>query len=558
MNFLPEQNKAINNMKNKKVGLLCLPTAAGKTVIIYGHARECFNDEKKHNFIISGPIMDLNRQTATSIISNLYSDGLINEHNCDIVIANCSNKKCNTYFTVIDNNKIDIVTTKEWGGREYANIEVNTADTKQEKQYRITVVCNPTLQNDEKFLNFIDKEIVNHFYFDECHTLKKDPINKNTTEDLGKDWVNYDKIFELISQDGTCYFVSATPTLDNFNTIIEHHYANNFDDCFVHRLTPYQAIQSRMIVEPKFKITKCSQLSLNSITTMVNVVLDDIDELKENDPNYIARVLITCGNKDDLASLEKKLITLYGNEYDVYSTCSAYGKKKNNNALSGDIKDFKDQIENNTRSCFILHIQQIIAGIDIPSFTHTIFNMCTTTNFISPIQITGRVLRPERRFANGEADLSVKKYGYVYINIEDNLDEAEKAARTLVDYYGAIFEFLKPSFFEGYTNGSNERHKRMTQFEDDITIRNFNNYIEEFMKTTAILIVQMQDCGVHMNVKTTIENDIKGKGYVDNLPVFYVPELTKYIDKVNNYITSINKFKNIGKITDCNMWLQLL
>ena len=59
-------------------------------------------------------------------------------------------------------------------------------------------------------------------------------------------------------------------------------------------------------------------------------------------------------------------------------------------------------------------------------------------------------------------------------------------------------------------------------------------------------------------VKTTIENDIKGKGYVNNLPVFYVPELTKYIDKVNNYITSINKLKNIGKITDCNMWLQLL
>jgi len=83
INFLLEQSKAINNMLNKKVGLLCLPTGAGKTIIIYGHAKNCFNDDKKqkHNFIISGPIMDLNRQTATSIISNLYNDDLINEHN---------------------------------------------------------------------------------------------------------------------------------------------------------------------------------------------------------------------------------------------------------------------------------------------------------------------------------------------------------------------------------------------------------------------------------------------------------------------------------------------
>lgn len=540
INFLPEQNKAINNMLNKKVGLLCLPTAAGKTVIIYGHAKNCFNDDKKHNFIVSGPIMDLNRQTATSIISNLYNDGLINEHNCDIVIANCSNKKCNTYFTIIDNNKIDIITTKEWSGQAYAGIDVNTAETKQDKQYRITVVCNPTLQNDEKFLDYIDKDTINHFYFDECHTLKKDPTNKNTTEDLAKEWVNYDKIFELIGENGTCYFVSATPTLDNFNTIIEHHYANTFEDCFVHRLTPYQAINARMIVEPMFKIIKCSELNLNSISKMIDVVLDDIDELKSNDPNYLARILITCSCTDDLCSLEKKLIELHGDEYDVYSTCSANGKKKNNEALSGDIKDFKDQIENNSRSCFILHIQQIIAGIDIPSFTHTIFNMSATTNFIAPIQITGRVLRPERRFASGEADLSSKKYGYVYINIEDNLDEAEKAARTLVDYYGAIFEFLKPSFFEGYTNGSNERHKRLTQFEDDITTKNFEEYINKFLKKTAKFIHEMESYGYSMDIKAAIEENIKGKGYVNELPVFYVPELSKYIEKVKDYIDLLN------------------
>ena len=78
MILMPKQIDAIHGMYNKPVGVLYMPTGGGKTVIIYGHAKMFFGTAIKHNFIISGPIMDLNKQTACSVLTNLFNDGLIN------------------------------------------------------------------------------------------------------------------------------------------------------------------------------------------------------------------------------------------------------------------------------------------------------------------------------------------------------------------------------------------------------------------------------------------------------------------------------------------------
>ena len=59
-------------------------------------------------------------------------------------------------------------------------------------------------------------------------------------------------------------------------------------------------------------------------------------------------------------------------------------------------------------------------------------------------------------------------------------------------------------------------------------------------------------------IKTQIETVIKRDGYVENLPVFFIPELTEYINKVSEYMTMIDKFINILKITDANQWRAVL
>lgn len=565
MILMPKQIDAIHGMYNKPVGVLYMPTGGGKTVIIYGHAKMFFGTAIKHNFIISGPIMDLNKQTACSVLTNLFNDGLINSENCDVVIANCANYRSNRFYTVKNGENIDIV--NDIAGHEPLGILVNTIDVKQEKQYRITVVCNPTLQNDEKFLDKLtEDDVVKHFYFDESQTLKKDQtVNTEEDNQNNKNWVNFKKIFTIInmtSVKGSCHMVSATPTKDNFETIMENNFGMSYEDCFAYRLTPREAINARMILEPQFYFKRCSKLKVDTILVRIEDIINDINKEKEKNTSYKARILVTVASTADLNWIVKRLLEKYGSDYDVYSTSCMDKKKKNNETISEDICAFKKAIEENERSCFVVHIKQIIAGIDIPSFTHTVFNMEATTNFITPIQIVGRVLRPER-FPDGTANLTKKKFGYIYVNIENNNILAEKAARTLIGYYGNIFEFLKPDFFEGYTNGSNVRHKQMSQFGDDITAYNFTNTIENFLKDLAVNIkVDEQEdkyLGINIDynnqyIKTQIETIIKRDGYVENLPVFFIPELTEYINKVSNYMATIDKFINIFKSTDANQW----
>ena len=565
MILMPKQIDAIHGMYNKPVGVLYMPTGGGKTVIIYGHAKMFFGTAIKHNFIISGPIMDLNKQTACSVLTNLFNDGLINSENCDVVIANCANYRSNRFYTVKNGESIDIV--NDIAGHEPLGILVNTIDVKQEKQYRITVVCNPTLQNDEKFLDKLtEDDVVKHFYFDESQTLKKDQtVNTEEDNQNNKNWVNYEKIFTIInmtSVKGSCHMVSATPTKDNFETIMENNFGMSYEDCFAYRLTPREAINARMILEPQFYFKRCSKLKVDTILVRIEDVINDINKEKEKNTSYKARILVTVASTADLNWIVKRLLEKYGSDYDVYSTSCMDKKKKNNETISEDICAFKKAIEENVRSCFVVHIKQIIAGIDIPSFTHTVFNMEATTNFITPIQIVGRVLRPER-FPDGTANLTKKKFGYIYVNIENNNILAEKAARTLIGYYGNIFEFLKPDFFEGYTNGSNVRHKQMSQFGDDITAYNFTNTIENFLKDLAVNIKMNEQedkyLGINIDynnqyIKTQIETIIKRDGYVENLPVFFIPELTEYINKVSNYMATIDKFISIFKSTDANQW----
>ena len=559
--LMPNQINAINSMNSKPVGIVCAPTGTGKTVIIYGHIKSIIeNSENQHNFIISGPIQDLNEQTASSMLSNLYNDNIISPENCDIVIANCKNRKCNTFYVIkTPENKLKLV--EKIDGNVVIDFKVNTIDVKQETKYRITVVCNPTLQNDKKFLDKLNSDIINHFYFDECHTLKNEPINKPTNEDVvEKDYVNYTKIFSMVkNNNGSCHFISATPSKDNFEALIQNRFAITYNDCFSFRLTPMQAINSRMIVQPQFTIIKNSKLEVNTILNTINVIVNDVHDIKNDNKEYIARILVTVNSSDDLDYVERKLLERYGDEFDVFSTCCEYGKRKNLKPLSQNIIEFKEKIETNTRSCFIVHIRQIIAGIDIPSFTHAVFNMESNTNFITPIQITGRVLRPENRFANGEADFTSKKYGFVYVNIQDCENKAEKAARTLTDYYGEIFEFLKPDFFSNYHSGSKTRHKSEGKnSEDGIESKLFDEYISEYLKYIAINYYEFKSMGIKRDIKNSIEETICGRAYVEDLPIFYVPELTKYVNKVKDYVKQIDNFVKVFGCIDNEKWKQAL
>lgn len=134
--------------------------------------------------------------------------------------------------------------------------------------------------------------------------------------------------------EGTLHLVTATPTKDNFETVKELCNLDNYSDCFSYRLRPIEAINAHMIVPPFFKFCKCEHLNNGSLKSMITYVIADVLKLKEDNSEYKASILVTVNSTKELREMEDYLIEKYGDIYDVFSTCSANGKKKNKQDIS--------------------------------------------------------------------------------------------------------------------------------------------------------------------------------------------------------------------------------
>lgn len=523
-----EQIAAIKAMKEKRIGHVSAPTSFGKTVTIFGHIKEQLSTIDKLCSIITGPIMDLNQQTVESVLTNLLQDGIIETENCEVSI--CNSRNTGKFMVLKDHTGKIHLQNKTTDGYERTGIKVVPISQKQEKKFRLVVACNPTMQNNKKVLDFLNDEAITYnFYFDECQSLGEEkPAKQEGTEVIENDCLDYKKIFEIVKNKGAVYFISATHTDHNFNILKKYVYHND-NDCFVYRCSPCRAIDRKMILPPEFHVQCYSELNIEAIKKTIDQVVKDINGDFINGSTLLGKVLITVNNTMDLIEIKKFLRDIYP-DWDVFTTCSEYGKTFNEKDLPESISEFKTRIDAEDKNCFIVHIKQIICGVDIPSFTHAVFNMEETTNLISPIQITGRVLRPYKRFESGEADTELKKNGKVYINVTAS-EKSKQACRTLHDYYGQTFEYLKPAF-SSYTNGSDIRTKtQRTQFDSEI-VSNFDEWIEKFLTKLAISCFQDKDLGIESNIKGIVADKIIEFGYIPNLPKFYQPELDKYVNFV--------------------------
>lgn len=547
-NLMTEQKNAVNAMLNNHVGFLNCPTSFGKTVTIYGHIKELLQFNGNICAIISGPIMDLNEQTAESVLTNLYQDGLISTDTCELCV--CNSRNHGRYMVLTDGKRL-YLKNKNANGLDRTGIRIVPISEKQEKKFRLVVVCNPTLQKNEKVLNWLNNpEVLYSFYFDECQSIGEQLSGDvEGTENVKENTdLDFTKVKDIIGKDGYAFFVSATPTEHNFNVLKTVFNKITDDDCFVYRCSPVLAINNRMILPPEFHIQCFNELNYNTLEQRITGMVDDIlNEQKTGMMKCMAKVLITMSNTYDLCAMKKHLMLAYP-DWNVYTTCSDKkngGKTKNADTLSDSISEFKKLIENDNKNCFIVHIKQIIAGVDIPSFTHAIFNMDDSTNLIAPIQITGRVLRPFERWSNdGTAKLDIKSNGKVYINVTTTY-KAKQVCRTLVDYYGQTFEYLKASFIS-YTTGSKARTKHDNQQHQSNLAGDFDEYIEDFLDKLAISCVQDKYLGIDTNISAVVEERIKEFGYIPNLPKFYQPQLQKYIKTVTNQMNFLLKAKNYG------------
>ena len=291
----------------------------------------------------------------------------------------------------------------------------------------IVINCHPSLSERMiPWLKKLDNENIDIVtYIDEAHTISSKIATEqdDTTIDLN-----------ILCEKSSVYLVSATNKQELVKIVNSYDGVDN--DSYIILETPANAINTNKICAPKVHIkqTTSGEIDFDICNDFMNMITKD---------GNIHKVLITCKDTKSLKSLKNQLKE---NGYKVFSTCSAEGMNwsdtveyENSNHKFNDVVSFINAIDECKTNCFILHIRQMISGIDVGSISDCIIQKNDTDNFNSysnVIQTIGRSLRLGK-----ERGISVenrkKKYANVlFVTEESNKTVYSDIEKFLISYYG--------------------------------------------------------------------------------------------------------------------------
>ena len=369
----------------------------------------------------------------------------------------------NGEFLILVNSSIDIAKYKVEFFGEKCNVEKfsdmdNALVENKNARFIIVVSCHESLVHFARKVKSLLKKgwyIAN--YLDEAHTLvnfKNRLEYEKEYDKLDKDeQERYDVLDRLL--DCQCLYVFSA-THDRLitkliNSKLRNSEHRNNENYFIFDIPPRDSINNGDIVDvnPRYIVDEDSPLD-------AECAIGFMEECKQENPDILHKILITCNDSDHLKMLESGLRK---RGYTVYSTCSKYkyginynGEDKDSNGNFSDISSHKfvSLVDNCNTDCFVLHIRQLTAGIDINSLTDCI--ICNGGAKIGDgikiryIQIIGRILRvlkgerPEQLKAHGKTlNDRLKKHGTVLFRLTKgtDLDRIKRQiGALLIDYYG--------------------------------------------------------------------------------------------------------------------------
>ena len=223
-----------------------------------------------------------------------------------------------------------------------------------------------------------------------------------------------------------CFMVSATQTNNNIDVISKIANDNNEHIKFI---SSKQAIDAKLILDIDWSV--CTQVGdkLDSIYSVIKRIE------RANKKEKLKRcVLVTVHSRKELKQLTNKLVK---DGIDTFSTCCSednlYGKQRHNGVeIKGGIDEFNREIKQSKGFKVVIHIKQLICGIDIDCFTDCIiYDMKENddNNQRTIIQTIGRCLRylsnEERENAmDNKESKNLKKVGKVWF-IDRDTDHSE-------------------------------------------------------------------------------------------------------------------------------------
>lgn len=362
------------------------PTGMGKSGLIFYICVQWFLKNKNNKnciFHLINPLNVLNDQTTFDLVFVLKH--FINEFNFNaedfVILFNRSN---------VNDAAKNLENTNFEDGTIIIKDDFSKYDCYKNKKFKIVISCVPSVPNTDLVWHKDDCCCV----IDEVHTMKCSNNNMEEGEesDNNRDWI---KIWETINKN-SAYIrgITATSTEELLDKEFNLYTKDNDVTDNLNVVYFDEALKSGRVVKPHaIYHSWTGTFSLNNIMNEQKK-LNDVAGL--NNPN--SKILWSAKSNEEIATI------LSNSDYNgifYISTCD-YGKVKGRienkeiTILSKNmtVKQFSDSIENETEDCYVFHIKQLIAGVNVKGLTGCVLqNIETKTNYITTKQTIGRCLR---------------------------------------------------------------------------------------------------------------------------------------------------------------------
>lgn len=483
-------------------GAISCPTGYGKSAIIFQdilyrikETLEC-NDRIVIN--LCTPIINLCVQQGLDFIevfehvyNDLYKDF---DKSCVRIFNNNSGVVSKIYINDNSNPFIDYEYDCYNFAESFTDYFINDEDCK----IAFIISCNKSMWKFiEKFRrnDLLGTAIIT--YLDEAHTISIEETPNNDTDKI--DLMTLGRICSNL------YLVSATHKR-NIVSIVNSYNGVNTDN-YIYEITPAQAIKENVICSPLigYHYEKDGLID-------VTICRSFMKQVQNANRKIYHKILVTCNDTAHLFALRE---TLVNDGFQVFSTSNNDGMNtasaddiecKDATHTFDNIKSFISEINNYKGHCFVLHIKQMISGIDVPCLTDAIISKNETNpndnSFINVIQTIGRTLR-----LGSERDKCLEQRKKQFANIlfitkPENETIKSDLNKFFISYYGINnIRFNKDYSSEKYTGGN----KVDVEFTAQNLIKGSNTYqyhellvdIEDYIKQHCLVNkTQLELCGL--------------------------------------------------------------
>lgn len=384
-------------------------------------------------------------------------------------------------------------------------------------------------------------------YIDEAHCI--DPF-RDRNEDDNMTFVDMSRLCEITD---AVYLISATPDAKSIRFINTFNHLGRDSVKRIIRMTQSEAINQNLIVKPSFHVALTAGKNLEC-----DMIASAMEFAKNDNPNIHHKMLVTMTESDALLKMAKHLEKKTGIK--VFCTCAKYGMKEMDSPTAiNDIVDFIHKVDNYDGDCFVMHIKQLIQGIDIKSLTDAVSfenDFSNPSGFKRYVQTNGR---PQRTLS-GERGMPIDKRTKKVCNIFYFLPNTDFGAVAFVkDFfirvYGVgnmVFDCYRytPDGFTEIEEIDPKNKSRLTNGSETTSIAKLRINIEDYIRTKMVNDLRIynligKEIVINDEIDRVLEDcDAFGKSFTCN-ELLDNTELIKYITElfekyeIDKYATAV-------------------